>query len=120
VKTRASQKWMPLDRSLAEKLSEHRLRYSSRPNIENWVFANPATPKPWSGRVQLGRIGWHTFRYSRSTLLHALGVDLKVQQELLPHADVRTTMNIYTQSVPGALREANSKLVRLLILAQVA
>ena len=55
-----------------------------------------------------------------STLLHALGVDLKVQQELLRHADVRTTMNIYTQAVLGALREANSKVVRLLIPAQVA
>lgn len=133
VKTRASQKWMPLDRSLAEKLSAHRLRCGLRPNIENWVFDNPATGKPyWPGRVQanwlvpaakklgIGRIGWHTFRHSHSTLLHALGVDLKVQQELLRHADVRTTMNIYTQAVPGALREANSKVVRLLIPAQVA
>jgi integrase len=133
VKTRTSQKWMPLDRSLAEKLSQHRFRLASRPNIENWVFANPATGKPyWPGRIQenwlvpaaakvgLGRIGWHTFRHSHSTLLHALGVDLKVQQELLRHADIRTTMNIYTQAVPGALREANSKVVRLVIPAQVA
>ena len=133
VKTRASQKWMPLDRSLAEKLRQHRLRFASRRNIENWVFANPETGKPyWPGRVQenwlvpaakklgIGRIGWHTFRHSHSTLLHALGVDLKVQQELLRHADVRTTMNIYTQAVPSALREANSKVVRLVIPAQVA
>lgn len=133
VKTRTSQKWMPLDRSLAEKLRQHRLRFASRPNIENWVFANPETGKPyWPGRVQenwlvpaakklgIGRIGWHTFRHSHSTLLHALGVDLKVQQELLRHADIRTTMNIYTQAVPSALREANSKVVRLVIPAQVA
>jgi integrase len=52
-------------------------------------------------------------RHSHSTLLHALGVDLKVQQELLRHADVRTTMNIYTQAVPTALREAISQVVRL-------
>jgi len=133
VKTRTSQKWMPLDRSLAEKLRQHRLRFASRPNIANWVFANPETGKPyWPGRVQenwlvpaatkvgIGRIGWHTFRHSHSTLLHALGVDLKVQQELLRHADIRTTMNIYTQAVPNALREANSKVVRLVIPAQVA
>lgn len=133
VKTRTSQKWMPLDRSLAEKLRQHRLRFASRPNIENWIFANPETGKPyWPGRVQenwlvpaaaklgIGRIGWHTFRHSHSTLLHALGVDLKVQQELLRHADIRTTMNIYTQAVPTALREANSKVVRLVIPAQVA
>lgn len=119
--------------SLAEKLRQHRLRFASRRNLENWVFANPDTGKPyWPGRVQenwlvpaaekvgIGPIGWHTFRHSHSTLLHALGVDLKVQQELLRHADIRTTMNIYTQAVPNALREANSKVVRLVIPAQVA
>ena len=55
--------------------------HGSRPNIENWVFANPATGKPyWPGRVQenwlipaakklgIGRIGWHTFRHSHPTL----------------------------------------------------
>lgn len=100
---------------------------------DDWVFANPETGKPyWPGRIQenwlvpaaekagIGRIGWHTFRHSHSTLLHALGVDLKVQQELLRHADIRTTMNIYTQAVPTALREANSKVVRLVLPAQVA
>jgi len=45
------------------------------------------------------------------------GVDLKVQQELLRHADIRTT--IYTQAVPTALREANSKVVRLVLPAQL-
>ena len=72
------------------------------------MFANPETGKPyWPGRIQenwlvpaaekagQGRIGWHTFRHSHSTLFHALGVDLKVQQELLRHSDIRTTMNIY-------------------------
>jgi integrase len=106
---------------------------SSRPNIENWGFANLEKGKPyWPGRVQenwifpaakklgIGRIGWHMLRHSHSTLLHALGVDLKVQQELLRHADVRTTLNIYTRAVPSALREANSKVVRLVIPAQVA
>jgi integrase len=43
-----------------------------------------------------------------------------VRQELLRHADIRTTTNIYTQTVPTALREANSKVVRLVIPAQVA
>ncbi len=133
LKTQASQRWMPLDRLLAEKLREHKKKFASFGNSETWVFANPETGRPyWPGRIQenwlvpaaqkagLGRIGWHTFRHSHSTLLHALGVDLKVQQELLRHADIRTTMNIYTQAVPTALREANSKVVRLVLPAQVA
>ena len=133
VKTRASHRWMPLDRLLAERLRQHNARMGPIAKSEDWIFANPETGKPyWPGRIQenwlvpaaqkagLGRIGWHTFRHSHSTLLHSLGVDLKVQQELLRHADVRTTMNIYTHAVPAALREANSKVVRLVLPAQVA
>ena len=133
VKTRASLRWLPLDRSLAERLRRHKAKFAPFADSEGWVFANPETGKPyWPGRIQknwlvpaaekagIGRIGWHTFRHSHSTLLHALGVDLKVQQELLRHADVRTTMNIYTQAAPTALREANSKVVRLVLPAQVA
>jgi integrase len=133
VKTPASQRWMPLDPSLAKKLRHHQLRNASPADKDDWVFANPDTGKPyWPGRIQenwlvpaaenvgIGRIGWHTFRHSHSSLLHALGVDLKVQQELLRHADIRTTMNIYTHAVPAALREANSKVVRLVLPAQVA
>jgi integrase len=56
-----------------------------------------------------------TFRHSYSALLRSLAVDVKVQQELLRHADIRTTMNIYTQAVPEALREANSKVVRMVL-----
>jgi site-specific recombinase XerD len=48
-------------------------------------------------------------------MLHALKVDLKVQQELLRHADIRTTLNIYTQGVPDALRQANSKVVEMML-----
>jgi integrase len=49
-------------------------------------------------------------------LLNEYGTDVKVQQELLRHADIRTMMNIYTRVVPARLREANSKVVRLLLL----
>jgi integrase len=66
-------------------------------------------------RTGLGRIGWHSFRHSYSTLLHTLHVDLKVQQELLRHSDIRTTMNIYTQAVPNAMREANSRVAEMVL-----
>jgi len=124
---------MPLDPSLAKKLRQHQLRCASPANKKDWVFANPNAGKPyWPGKVQenwlvpaankvgLGRIGWRTFRHNHSSLLHALGVNLKVQQELLRHADIRTTMNTDTHAVPAALRQANSKVVRLVLPAQVA
>ena len=114
------------------RVRQHQLRCASSANQEGWIFAKSGNRKaflawpnsrelvcPCAANVGLGRIGWHTFRHSHSSLLHALGVDLKVQQELLRHADIRTT-NIYTHAVPAALRKANSKVVRLVLPAQVA
>src|SRR5467141_2371389 len=60
----------------------------------------------------IGRVGWHTFRHTYSCLLREHEVDLKVQQALMRHADIRTTMNIYTQAIPRAVREANRRVVR--------
>ena len=48
-------------------------------------------------------------------MLRGLKVDVKVQQELLRHAGIRTTLNIYTQAVPDALRQANSKVVEMVL-----
>ena len=59
-------------------------------------------------------MGWHTFRHSYSTLLHALGTQPAVQKELLRHADIQTTFNVYTQAVSAAKREAASKVVSAL------
>ncbi len=50
-----------------------------------------------------------------STLLRALGTDVKVQQELLRHADISTTLNVYTQAVSEQKREAASRVVRALL-----
>ena len=48
---------------------------------------------------QIGtEIGWHTFRHTYSSMLRQLGVDVKVQQELLRHADAGTTLNLYTEA----------------------
>ena len=124
VKTRYSKKKVPLDPSLVAALLSYRLKYECC----EWVFANPDTNRPWwahhiqhqrivpaGARAKLGRIGWHTFRHTYSSMLRHLGVDLKVQQELLRHADIRTTMNTYTQAMPTALREANSRVARMLV-----
>ncbi|MBV8890869.1 MAG: tyrosine-type recombinase/integrase [Acidobacteria bacterium] len=60
-------------------------------------------------------LGWHDFRHSYSTLLRHLKVHIKVQQALLSHADIRTTLSIYTHTVGDDLREANSRLVGLVL-----
>jgi len=37
-------------------------------------------------------IGWHSFRHPLATNLRSMGVDVKVAQELLKHANSRTTL----------------------------
>ena len=70
--------------------------------------------KPAAAKVGIGNIGWHTFRHTYSTLLHALGTLPAVQKELLRHADIQTTMNVYTQAIPAEKREAASKVASVL------
>src|SRR5258708_33861280 len=45
-------------------------------------------------------------------MLRAAHVDLKVQQELLRHWTIQSTLNVYTQAVSDEKREANSCVVR--------
>jgi len=61
------------------------------------------------------QIGWHNFRHSLATNLRAMGVDIKVAQELLRHANSRTTLDIYTRAVSQQKRDANTKLVEMLL-----
>jgi len=65
--------------------------------------------------IQGKTIDWHTFRHSIGTNLRSLGVDVKTAQELLRHANVRTTLDLYTQAVSSQKREASDKLVELLL-----
>lgn len=127
VKTLYSKKWMPVDPVLASLLQEHKMRATPNALATDWVFVNPDTGKlawplartshlvPAGKAAGIGRVGWHTFRHTYSTLLRAFGVDVKVQQELLRHSDIRTTLNIYTQAVPQAMRDAHGKVVEMLL-----
>jgi len=129
VKTTNSNRSLPVHPNLADLLLEYKAEVASGAGNHDWLFPSPhGTGRPrWPWTIQrdhllpagiragLGRIGWHSFRHSYSTLLHALHVDLKVQQELLRHSDIRTTMNIYTQAVPNAMREANSRVVEMVL-----
>ena len=60
-------------------------------------------------------VGWHTFRHSYSCLLRANHTDVKVQQELLRHSNIATTMNIYTQAVSDPKRAAHGQVVGQLL-----
>jgi integrase len=129
VKTKYSQAGMPLDPALAEVLLKwQRTTQFNKP--EDWIFASPfkAGTLPWQPwRVQqrhiapaavrcgIGHIGWHTFRHTFRSLLDETGAPLKVQQELMRHADIRTTMNIYGKAMEESKREAHHKVVSLVL-----
>jgi integrase len=130
VKTKYSESRLPLDPALAEVLFNWK-RKSLFARDSDWVLASAQKAgelplrsdrmlarqiKPAALAAQIGSgIGWHTFRHTYSSLLRQLGVDVKVQQELLRHADAGTTMNLYTQAVSEQKRAAHSSVVRLVL-----
>jgi integrase len=126
TKTENSCRPLPIDPGLARALRELHKRTSYR-EAGDWVFANDAGRPRWQEtilqrqlkpaalRAGIGKIGWHTFRHTYSTMLRSAGTDIKVQQELLRHANIQTTMNIYTQAVSDQKRAANSKVVEMVL-----
>lgn len=110
---------------MADLLQEHKTRaaYSLE---SDYVFAGESGKprwahtmladylKPAAARARIGKIGWHTFRHTYSSLLHALGTTPAVQKELLRHADIQTTLNVYTQAMSADKRTAASRLVDVL------
>ncbi len=70
-------------------------------------------------RCGIGRIGWHTFRHTFRTLLDETGAPMKVQQELMRHADIRTTMNVCGKAMDER-RAAYGKVVSLVLPSHAA
>jgi integrase len=63
--------------------------------------------KPAAARAGVvGKVGWHTLRHTYATVLEQVGVRMKVAQELLRHADIQTTMNVYTGAMERDKRQA--------------
>jgi integrase len=134
-KTEASQKPVPLHPILAEALTLWRVTcFYGKP--EDWVFASRQHRgrrplwgqailrkyvRPAAERIGIEkRIGWHTFRHIFSTLLRSVGAEFKIMQELMRHSSVRSTLNVYTQAVTPAKREAQAAVLLLVFPSQFA
>jgi len=129
-KTEASRKDIPLDAELAESLLRWKLA-SVYCRDSAWLFASPKMKgkqpywpetlwrrlgKPAVARAKIKkRVAWHTFRHTYTTLLKNNGEDVKVVQELLRHANIRVTMDVYAQAMMPAKRAAQTKLVRMVL-----
>jgi integrase len=126
TKTEASRKPMPMDPLLAEALLKFR-RQAKYVTAEDYIFAGDNGKPRWHGimltdyvkpaatRAGIGKVGWHTFRHTFSSILHEGGTNMAVQKELLRHADIQTTMNLYTQAVSTAKRRAVHRVAKVLL-----
>lgn len=67
--------------------------------LRRWVF-------PACDALRLPSATWLTFRRTYSSWAHDTGVPAKVVAQLLGHARVDTTLNVYTQALDDTLRTA--------------
>ena len=67
--------------------------------LRRWVY-------PACEALGLRRASWLTFRRTYSSWAHERGVPGKVVAQLMGHAKVDTTLNVYTQVMDGGLRDA--------------
>jgi len=125
VKTKKSDRDLPLGSVALETLKNWRLKHKGGP--DDLVFAS-RTGRPMSDgnlrrrviyptcdRLRVPRVSWHGFRHLHSSLLAYLGIPVSVAQAQLGHADPRITLEIYTHMASGAQREAVEKLERFLL-----
>ncbi len=123
VKTEASNDYIPLDAGFAQILLGWKEDRSS-----GLVFPSHITGgcyhasviqrqilKPAGEKVGISGIGWHTFRHSYRSFLDETGAPIGVQQKLMRHSNVATTMNVYGNASLRAKQQANSKVVEMLI-----
>jgi integrase len=127
VKTEYSKDHLPLDPLLVEVLLQHREK--CYPTAEGWLFANPATGRPYhQEQIQKkhvrnaaiaagieGLVGFHTFRHSYRSWMESTGASLGVQKELMRHASIQTTMNVYGKALTESKRQANSNVVQMVL-----
>jgi integrase len=73
----------------------------------------PLHDERWEAAGKYGSVGWHTFRHTYRSWLDSTSAPIGVQQKLMRHAQVSTTMNVYGNALMAAKREANSKVVRM-------
>ena len=130
VKTIYSAKPLPLHQDLLLVLRGY-FRRTEFQHPTDWIFASPHTAgeKTYHAeRIQQYRIaraarelglgtgiGWHTFRHSYRAWLGRTKVDVGVQRDLMRHANISTTMNVYGGSFVDDMREANDGVIKLVL-----
>ena len=135
LKTEGSRRGVPLPPDLADVLRAWRDETPHRAD-DDWVLASPETSgksplwldmvlqnhiKPVVKHLGIKKaVSWHTWRHSFACLLAAKKEDVKVTQELLRHANSRTTLDIYQQADTEAKRAAQGHMKSLFLIPKAS
>ena len=129
VKTEYSEDEMPLHPAFAEILLAWQARCPasrgglglSQPEYRRSLacFRSPGRHPGSGGQGTLGieRLGWHTFRHSYRSMLDVCGAPIGVQQKLMRHAQVSTTMK-YGNAYMTEKRKAHGAVVQMVLPAR--
>jgi integrase len=119
-KTEAGCRRIPLAPTASLLLAEWK-RHSKRTELDALIFATwsgkPIAPNnvlrrwvfPLCEALKMPRATWLTFRRTYSSWAHDKGVPGKIVAELMGHAKVDTTLNVYTQVLEASVRTAVAK-----------
>jgi integrase len=126
LKTECSQDEVPLERGFIFELKKWQALCLESEG--QWLFPSPATGRPLHAdsiradylvptglQLGLGRIGFHTFRHTYRAWLDETGAPVGVQQKLMRHAHISTTMDQYGNASMEAKRKANRPVVQRLL-----
>lgn len=94
---------------------------------DDWIFASPLKigklPYSYTGFwrelkraaavAKIGDLATHAFRHTYRTWLDSIGTPVGVQQRLMRHADIRTTMNQYGSALSADMQQAQGKVIQL-------
>ena len=124
VKTIYSGRTMAMDEEMVRVLRawKQTTQFSAK---TDWIFASPVKlgRQPWSydqvlrsflraaEAAGIGRLGTRTMRHTYRSWLDAVGTPVAVQQRLMRHGDIRTTMNVYGDVVTDEMQQAHAKVV---------
>jgi len=126
VKTQGSAKTFHLAGELLERLMSWK-QSSQFSGTEDWIFASPfklgRLPYSYTGTRQeleraskaagIGHISSHAFRHTYRSWLDAVKTPIAVQQKMMRHTDIRTTMNIYGDVVTDEMSTAGLRAAEL-------
>jgi integrase len=126
VKTQGSAKTFNLASELLERLKSWK-QTSQFSGAEDWIFASPfklgRLPYSYTGTRQaleraskgagIGHISSHAFRHTYRSWLDAVKTPIAVQQKMMRHTDIRTTMNVYGDVVTDEMSTAGLRVAKI-------